>query len=331
MNHRAGGNRNGTLGVSGGGESSDLFDMRALAAASARSAASTPSKRPQPPELSNMAGRRESVVGARVDETASGASRIAWLWTVVGCVSVLGPGLAGVWYLGHAAEGAAGAGGGPAGFIRTAAAASGGPSVEIEPIAHQPMPEPVVAPGHPAAKAVEPAAPSVRADKTPRHRAGEPRRAVVSGQGQEPPAAPGAAPAVVAAAATPEESEPAADKADKAEKADKVDKTEKAEKAAEPAPEEPAIGPPRIIKQLRAALARLQTKVYQCHSRFQVDGTADVRVSVSPSGTVESLSLLGDFEGTPTGDCIVRHLSAASFPSFDGTEPIRISHSFSLE
>ena len=55
-----------------------------------------------------------------------------------------------------------------------------------------------------------------------------------------------------------------------------------------------------------------------CHQRFQVDGVADVRVAVNPSGTVESASLAGEFEGTPTGDCIVRLVSAASFPGSKG-------------
>ncbi len=88
---------------------------------------------------------------------------------------------------------------------------------------------------------------------------------------------------------------------------------------------------PRSIKELRSALARLQNRVVACHQRFQVDGVADVRVAVNPSGTVESASLAGEFEGTPTGDCIVRLVSAASFPAFDGTESVKVAHSFSLE
>jgi predicted PP-loop superfamily ATPase len=85
------------------------------------------------------------------------------------------------------------------------------------------------------------------------------------------------------------------------------------------------------VKELRSALARLQGRVVQCHQRFQVDGIADVKVAVNPSGTVESTSLAGEFEGTPTGDCIVRAVSAASFPTFDGTESVRVSHSFPLQ
>ena len=88
---------------------------------------------------------------------------------------------------------------------------------------------------------------------------------------------------------------------------------------------------PRTVKELRSALARLQNRVGRCHQRFQVDGVADVRVAVNPSGTVESASLAGEFEGTPTGDCIVRAVSAASFPTFDGTESVRVSHSFPLQ
>ncbi len=136
-------------------------------------------------------------------------------------------------------------------------------------------------------------------------------------------------PAASAADQAPADSPEAAD--NKAAVQSDTPAAEKPKKAVEAAPEEPTGAAPKTIKELRSALARLQNRVVACHQRFQVDGVADVRVAVNPSGTVESASLAGEFEGTPTGDCIVRLVSAASFPSFDGTESVKVSHSFSLE
>ena len=138
-------------------------------------------------------------------------------------------------------------------------------------------------------------------------------------------------PATPARPVPPTRLPPIAPRRDKARRRPTRRAAEKPKKAVEAAPEEPSGAPPRTIKELRSALARLQNRVVACHQRFQVDGVADVRVAVNPSGTVESASLAGEFEGTPTGDCIVRLVSAASFPSFDGTESVKVSHSFSLE
>jgi hypothetical protein len=150
-------------------------------------------------------------------------------------------------------------------------------------------------------------------------------------------ATPGAASAGAAAAAAAPANTADQAPADNAEgdkpaaQADTPSAAEKPKKAVEAASDEPSGTAPKTLKELRSALARLQNRVVACHQRFQVDGVADVRVAVNPSGTVESASLAGEFEGTPTGDCIVRLVSAASFPAFDGTESVKVSHSFSLE
>ena len=150
------------------------------------------------------------------------------------------------------------------------------------------------------------------------------------GAGPAPGAAGAAAPAGGSADQGPAESPDEAEAAEEAEKAPEK-APEKPRRVVEAAPDEPTTAPPRTVKELRSALARLQGRVVQCHQRFQVDGVADVKVAVNPSGTVESASLAGEFEGTPTGDCIMRAVSAASFPTFDGTESVRVSHSFPLE
>jgi hypothetical protein len=336
MNHRASGNQNGrTTRISRRGDSSDLTDMKALAAAETARPPSVPPLRPRAPELSGIVGRRGSVVGARIDDRASLLAGLSWLWVSAGCAAVLVPGLIGVWLLVRSSPAPAAP---STAMVQPAAPKVAAPTpVEIEPLAHLPamMPEPE------AAAVPEPRAyPSGRYYH--RRRGGQSRRAAaaalaaMTGGSGAAPAAPGAAgsPPLAAGAASPPgnaadegsgvaESEEAADEPEKA--------PEKPKRVVEAAPDEPTTAPPRTVNQLRSALARLQGRVVQCHQRFQVDGVADVKVAVNPSGTVESASLAGEFEGTPTGDCIVRAVSAASFPTFDGTESVRVSHSFPLQ
>ena len=335
MNHRAGGTPNGRTSRSNrGSESSDLVDMKALAAASAR-----PAPVPTPQErgselsgmLSGMTGGRQSVVGVRIGDRAPLAALsagLSWSWLAAGCAAVLLPGLIGVWILARsspaAAERTSIAVAEPAPAV-VAVAEPPAPPVQIEPIARLPALIPDT----------EPPAPAVRGPgHYYRHRRGRgvSAAALAAMAAANAPAA-GAAPAAAAPASAadqaPADSPEAAD--NKAAAQADSPAAEKPKKAVEAAPEEPTGAAPRTIKELRSALARLQNRVVACHQRFQVDGVADVRVAVNPSGTVESASLAGEFEGTPTGDCIVRLVSAASFPAFDGTESVKVSHSFSLE
>jgi hypothetical protein len=201
--------------------------------------------------------------------------------------------------------------------------------VQIEPMQRMPalVPDP------------EPAAPAVR---IPGHYYRHRRtrglsQAAIAAMTAANAATPGAASAGAAAAAAAPANTADQAPADNAEgdkpaaQADTPSAAEKPKKAVEAASDEPSGTAPKTLKELRSALARLQNRVVACHQRFQVDGVADVRVAVNPSGTVESASLAGEFEGTPTGDCIVRLVTAASFPAFDGTESVKVSHSFSLE
>jgi len=329
MNHRAGGIQNGrTSRSSRSSESSDLTDMKALAAAARPAPIPTPQERG--PELSGMTGGRHSVVGVRIDDRAPLAAGLSWSWLAAGCAAVLLPGLIGVWILARSS---------PAAAERTSVAmvapAAPAPVVEPEPAAVQiePMQRmPALVPDP------EPAAPAVRGPTHYyRHRrmrglSGAAIAAMTAANAATPgTASAGAAPAAANAAASASAADQAPADNEAAGQAETPAAAEKPKKAVEAAPDEPSGTPPKTIKELRSALARLQNRVVACHQRFQVDGVADVRVAVNPSGTVESASLAGEFEGTPTGDCIVRLVSAASFPSFDGTESVKVSHSFSLE
>jgi hypothetical protein len=336
MNHRAGGTPNGRTSHSNRrSESSDLNDMKVLAAAAARPAPA-PTLQERGPELSGMiGGGRHSVVGARIDDRAplsalsALSAAVSWTWLAAGCAAVLLPGLIGVWILARsspaAAERTSVAVVAPAPALG-AVAEPPAPPVQIEPIARLPAMVPDSEPAAPAVRG------PVRYYRHRRYRGASPAAlaamAAASSSGAGSAAAPAAAPSANAADQAPADSPEAAD--NKA-AASAESSAEKPKKAVEAAPEEAASAAPKTLKELRSALARLQNRVVACHQRFQVDGVADVRVAVNPSGTVESASLAGEFEGTPTGDCIVRLVSAASFPSFDGTESVKVSHSFSLE
>lgn len=336
MNQRAGGNRNGRDRSNDGDETSDVFDMKALAA-SARSAA-TPSPKARPLGLSGVVGRRDSVVGMRIHEPAPSAAGLSWAWVVAGCLAVLAPGAAGAWwYLNHLAAPPPGIATRLPAAPPPAAAPSPTPAVaaptpaeavEIKPIAHEAAQhDPTNA--EPSQKIARADQPSGKAERALHRHAGDAAKRANQGQGAA------GDDNAVATADEPEANSPPAGADKEKDKEDKPEKAEKAaapEKPAEAAEEEPApSGPPKTVRELKAALNRLQSKVGLCHNRFEVDGTAQVAVLVSPSGTVESIHLKGDFEGTPTGDCIVRQVSSASFPTFDGSDAIRISHSFSLE
>ena len=341
MNHRASGNQNSrTTRTTRRGDSSDLTDMKALAAAETSRPPTAPPLRPRAPELSGIVGRRDSVVGARIDDRASLLAGLSWLWVSAGCAAVLVPGLIGVWLLARSSTSTAAPSTAlaPPPVVAPKVAASSAPTVEIEPLDHlrAMMPEPEA-----AAPAAEPKAYPGGRYYYHRRRGGQSRRAAAAALAAQtggpggapsapgaggPPTGAGAAPSTNAADEGPAESPEQAEAADEPEKA-----PEKPRRVVEAAPEEPTSAAPKTVKELRSALARLQGRVLQCHQRFEVDGVADVKVAVNPSGTVESASLAGEFEGTPTGDCIVRAVSAASFPTFDGTESVRVSHSFPLQ
>jgi len=349
MNRRAGGNQGDRAPQSQPArpsqarqtrsETSDAFEVKALAA-TARSAA-TPAQRARLSDLSGTVGRRESIVGMRVQETAPRAGGGTSLsWVALGCVAVLLPGLGGVWYLSRASAAPA-----PVAVAVAPTVAAPGGTVEIKPIAHEPAAAREAAPA-PAVQARKGAKGDMTQATTKLRRSGDARRAATAEAASAATtddatrAAAGAGAddgAKVAKGAEPGEAAGRGDgdrgsgkSADKSEAADKPDKSEKPAETAEAEDDAPT-GSPKTVRRLQATLSKLEAKVDQCHNRFQVDGRADVKVLVSPSGTVESLLLKGEFEGTPTGDCIVRQLSAASFPSFDGSDAIRISHSFSLE
>ena len=107
----------------------------------------------------------------------------------------------------------------------------------------------------------------------------------------------------------------------------------KAEDETPPAPaatnSEPAAPAKNPVEDVSAALDDLQPKLKSCFRRFQIPGIAKVKLVVDPSGSIEPASLSGDFEGTPTGECVMQELSSATLPPFKGA-PVQLNHAFVL-
>jgi hypothetical protein len=77
------------------------------------------------------------------------------------------------------------------------------------------------------------------------------------------------------------------------------------------------------------ALDALAPKVRGCFVKYQIKGTARVRLVATPAGKAESVNVTGDFEDTPTGLCVESILSEAKLPSFKGS-PLKLSQSYQL-
>ena len=72
-------------------------------------------------------------------------------------------------------------------------------------------------------------------------------------------------------------------------------------------------------KEIRDGLSAIEGKAKACYDKYQVAGTAKVKLTIAPSGSVSKASATGEFAGTPTGDCVVSAVKGASFPEWDGS------------
>jgi hypothetical protein len=77
------------------------------------------------------------------------------------------------------------------------------------------------------------------------------------------------------------------------------------------------------------ALDALAPRMRGCYLKYQIKGTARVRLVATPAGKAESINVTGDFEDTPTGNCVESILSDAKLPSFKGP-PLKVSQSYQL-
>jgi hypothetical protein len=335
-----------------GRDDDDLSDVKALAA-KARSETGGAVLRPNPAELSGVRPRRDSVIGMRLTPPprATGSDMPNWVWGVLGCLSVLLVGFAGLFVLGRA---------GKLGPLLGDAAALVAAPAAAPPPAPAPLPAPAVEPEAPTKAAEAPAAAAPAEHARPEHHAHAPERAEVGAPAvaaaDPAPAVEPAAPAPAAAAPAdntpPAADEPVAKRAARAAKA-KVGKegeaptadddsagtdspeAKRVARATAPAPKATADNDPDDDQSLpgqddvERALDALAPRVRGCFVKYQIKGTARVRLVATPVGKAESVNVTGDFEDTPTGLCVESILSEAKLPAFKGP-PLKLSQSYQL-
>jgi hypothetical protein len=62
------------------------------------------------------------------------------------------------------------------------------------------------------------------------------------------------------------------------------------------------------------AMKAVQPRVQACANQFKVPGTAMATLSVAKGGRVSSVSVTGNFAGSPTGTCVENAAKSAHFP-----------------
>ncbi|HVV83435.1 MAG TPA: hypothetical protein VHE35_10205, partial [Kofleriaceae bacterium] len=81
---------------------------------------------------------------------------------------------------------------------------------------------------------------------------------------------------------------------------------------------------------IKAGMAPLAKTAQGCYDQFGVAGHVKVKAAVDPSGKVTRVDAIGEFAGTPTGNCVAAAVKAgASFPAWDGP-PMTINYSYTL-
>jgi hypothetical protein len=337
-----------------GDDRSDLDDVKALASKARSETGGPVLRRPDPAELSGVRPRRDSVVGMRLTpppRAAGGGDLPNWLWGVLGCLSVLLLGFAGLFFLGR--SGKLGPLLGEAASLVGGTAPAAAPAPAPAPAAQDPAPAaapaPAAQPGsaavaerearpeHAHAHEAAPGEPPVRAEPAP----GATAEAV-----PVPPA--DNAPAVAADEAGGKRAHGTKAKGSKETEApagagsdDGAGKAPEAVKAAAAQPARAAAAAPKAADDsddddtppgqddVERALDALAPKIRGCFVKYQIKGTARVRLVATPAGKAESVNVTGDFEDTPTGNCVESILSEAKLPSFKGA-PLKLSQSYQL-
>jgi hypothetical protein len=331
---------------------SDLDDVKALAAKARSETGGPVLRRPNPAELSGVRPRRDSVIGMRLTPPprAAGGGLQNLFWGVLGCLSVLLVGFVALFFLGRSGKLGALLGE-TAALVPGAASATTAPPPPPAPAPELKEPEAPAAMGRPehAGRPEHHAhalAAAVHASGAAEHTA--PAEPPVAAAPAEEPAAPAPADdpaakrAVRAPASKPRAEAPAAaddDGAGEAPEAKAESKTVAAKptRGAAAAPKAAAAAADDTDDDQSApgqddverALDALATRVRGCFVKYQIKGTARVRLVATPAGKAESVNVTGDFEDTPTGLCVESIVSEAKLPAFKGP-PLKLSQSYQL-
>jgi hypothetical protein len=346
-----------------GDERSDLTDVKALAAKARETGG--PVLKQDPAEISGVRPRRDSVIGMRLTPPprATSSELPNWFWGVLGCLSVLLVGFAGLVLLGRSGTLVP-----LLGVVSplAAPAAPSSPPAAPASVAGTPVAAAPTEPPPPASPAKAPAARTERAERAEHEHiavAEQAAPAVAAAPAASPTdptaAPPEAAPAVPTVpavddgagaakraardhAAAPSTAKGRVAKAGESAAADDQDTgggdTPEAKAAARPAAKAPAKADTDDSDDdsslpgqdaVEAALDKLASQVRGCFVKYQIKGTARVRLVATPAGTAESVNVTGDFEDTPTGLCVEAVIGAAKLPTFNGPS-LKLSQSYQL-
>jgi hypothetical protein len=69
--------------------------------------------------------------------------------------------------------------------------------------------------------------------------------------------------------------------------------------------------------EFKKGMTAIAAKAQACYKGTQ--GSANVKLTISPSGSVSKVTVSGEFAGKPEADCVSAAVKAASFPAWDGS------------
>ncbi len=68
---------------------------------------------------------------------------------------------------------------------------------------------------------------------------------------------------------------------------------------------------------IRKAMARVMPMIRSCYDKYGKNGLVKVKITIKPSGSADAV-VVGNFNGTPTGFCVLGGVYKAVFPKFSG-------------
>jgi hypothetical protein len=82
-------------------------------------------------------------------------------------------------------------------------------------------------------------------------------------------------------------------------------------------------------EQVVKAMRSVDGQIHQCFLKHKEEGTVSVKVVIDGQAGIEGLSVQGNFDGTPTGECVKKAVAAAALGKFTG-EKMTIVYPFML-
>ncbi len=79
---------------------------------------------------------------------------------------------------------------------------------------------------------------------------------------------------------------------------------------------------------LKKGMGPVAKKAADCYEKYQVPGLAKVQLTIEATGKVSGAKVLGSYDGTPTGQCLLDAINKASFPKT--RSPLSLTYPFML-